>query len=63
VSCWQCGLPVAPAEAGAETYQGETWMLDSPEGVCPGQAGFEYPATFVLFSMRLFAMKRGSVSC
>jgi hypothetical protein len=25
-------------------------MLDSPEGVCPGQARFEYPATFVLFS-------------
>jgi hypothetical protein len=25
-------------------------MLDSPEGVCAGQAGFEYPATFVLFS-------------
>jgi len=25
-------------------------MLDSPEGVCPGQARFEYPATSVLFS-------------
>jgi len=25
-------------------------MLDSPEGVCAGQARFEYPATFVLFS-------------
>jgi hypothetical protein len=25
-------------------------MLDSPEGVCPGQAPFEYPATSVLFS-------------
>jgi hypothetical protein len=25
-------------------------MLDSPEGVCPGQVRFEYPATFVLFS-------------
>jgi hypothetical protein len=24
-------------------------MLDSPEGVCAGQARFEYPATFVLF--------------
>jgi hypothetical protein len=23
-------------------------MLDSPEGVCPGQAQFEYPATSVL---------------
>jgi thiol-disulfide isomerase/thioredoxin len=32
------------------TYQGETWVLDSPEGVCAGQAWFEYPATFVLFS-------------
>ena len=27
-------------------------MLDSPEGVCPGQARFEYPATSVLFSKR-----------
>ena len=26
-------------------------MLDSPEGVCAGQLGFEYPATSVLFSM------------
>jgi hypothetical protein len=25
-------------------------MLDSPEGVCAGQAGLEYPATSVLFS-------------
>jgi hypothetical protein len=25
-------------------------MLDSPERVCAGQAWFEYPATFVLFS-------------
>jgi hypothetical protein len=25
-------------------------MLDSPESVCAGQAGFEYPATSVLFS-------------
>jgi hypothetical protein len=25
-------------------------MLDSPEGVCPGQGRFEYPATSVLFS-------------
>jgi hypothetical protein len=25
-------------------------MLDSPEGVCAGQAGFEYPATSVPFS-------------
>jgi hypothetical protein len=33
-------------------YQGESWMLDSPEGVCPGQARFEYPATSVLFSIR-----------
>jgi hypothetical protein len=37
-------------------YQGESWMLDSSEGVCPGQARFEYPATSVLFSKR-------SVSC
>ena len=26
-------------------------MLDSPEGVCAGQVGFEYPATSVPFSM------------
>jgi hypothetical protein len=32
------------------SYQGETWVLESPEGVCAGQAWFEYPATFVLFS-------------
>jgi hypothetical protein len=32
--------------------QGETWILDSPEGVCAGQVRFEYAATFVLFSMR-----------
>jgi hypothetical protein len=25
-------------------------MLDSPEGVCAGQAGFEYPAISVPFS-------------
>ena len=25
-------------------------MLDSPEGVCPAQTRFEYPATFVLLS-------------
>jgi hypothetical protein len=25
-------------------------MLDSPEGVCPGQARFEYPATFVFLT-------------
>jgi hypothetical protein len=28
-------------------------MLDSSEGVCPGQARFEYPATSVLFSNQL----------
>jgi hypothetical protein len=25
-------------------------MQDSPDGVCPGQAGFEYPATSAPFS-------------
>jgi zinc transporter ZupT len=35
---------------GFNTYQEESWMLDSPEGVCPGQARLEYPATSVLFS-------------
>jgi hypothetical protein len=38
------------AEVGIAAYQGESWMVDSPEGVCPGQARFEYPATSVLFS-------------
>jgi hypothetical protein len=32
------------------TYQGESRMLDSPDGVCAGQARFEYPATSVPFS-------------
>jgi hypothetical protein len=39
-------------------------MLDSPERVCAGQAWFEYPATFVLFSnpvMRCHAV-RGRVT-
>jgi hypothetical protein len=30
-------------------YQGESWMLDSPDDVCAGQTRFEYPAS-VLFS-------------
>jgi hypothetical protein len=30
-------------------------MLDSPEGVCAGQLGFEYPATSVLFSSSLWS--------
>jgi len=33
-------------------------MLDSPEGVCPGQAQFEYPATSVLFSNRTLSARR-----
>jgi hypothetical protein len=46
-------LPKAPSESCGtrptvwESYQGESRMLDSPEGVCPGQVGFEYPATSV----------------
>jgi hypothetical protein len=32
---------------------GESWMLDSLEGICPGQAGLEYPATSVPFSIRI----------
>jgi hypothetical protein len=43
------GLFVTDPEPG-ESYQGESRMLDSPEDVCAGQAGFEYPATSVLFS-------------
>jgi hypothetical protein len=39
----------------ATGYQGETWMLDSPEGVYAGQTGFEYPATSVLFGKRSVA--------
>jgi hypothetical protein len=36
-------------------------MLDSPEGVCAGQAGFEYPATSVPFSN--FDPLRSSATC
>src|SRR4029453_187373 len=44
--------PMHPhADIESCTYQGESRMLDSPESVCAGQAGFEYPATSVLFSM------------
>jgi hypothetical protein len=32
------------------SYQGGSWVLDSPESVRAGQAAFEYPATSVLFS-------------
>jgi hypothetical protein len=32
-------------------------MLDWPEGVCAGQAGFEYPATSVLFSNKSSSQK------
>jgi hypothetical protein len=44
--------PRCDAECSPERgyYQGESRMLDSPESVCAGQAGFEYPATSVLFS-------------
>ena len=42
---------VADLHRAYRNYQGETWMLDSPEGVCPGQAPFEYPATSVRFSI------------
>jgi hypothetical protein len=34
------------------SYQGESRLPDSPEGVCAGQARFEYPATSVPFSSR-----------
>jgi hypothetical protein len=44
-------LPTACGDLA--TTQGESRMLDSPEGVCPGQTGLEYPATFVLFSKLL----------
>jgi hypothetical protein len=43
------GMRLRPATQHI-SYQGETWMLDSPEDICAGQAWFEYPATFVLFS-------------
>jgi hypothetical protein len=48
----KCVVP-SPTVCGKteRTYQGETWILDSPEAVCAGQARFEYPATFVLFSI------------
>jgi hypothetical protein len=38
-----------PADLAVHVTQGECWTLDSPEGVCPGQGQFEYPATSVLF--------------
>jgi hypothetical protein len=36
-------------------------MMDSPEGVCAGQAGFEYPATSVPFSNCQSSVLYGSV--
>jgi hypothetical protein len=42
-----------------DSYQGESRMLDSLEGVCPGQARFEYPATSVLFSNSIQFNLRG----
>jgi hypothetical protein len=44
------GNPFTTHMNAATKYQGETWILDPPEGVCPGQARFEYPATSVPFS-------------
>jgi hypothetical protein len=48
-------------------YEGESRMLDSPEGICAGQAGFEYPATSVPFSKahrwKLEWMERISGNC
>ena len=38
------------ALVASRCYQGESWILDSSEGVCSGQARSKYPATSVLFS-------------
>jgi hypothetical protein len=43
-------------------YQGESWMLDSPEGVCAGHVGFEYPATSVLFSKTCLLVLRWAIA-
>jgi hypothetical protein len=47
-----CGRPFSQvaSDRKGEVTQGESWMLDSLEGICPGQAGLEYPATSVPFS-------------
>jgi hypothetical protein len=34
----------------AASYQGESRMLDSPDGLCVGEAGSEYPPTSAPFS-------------
>jgi hypothetical protein len=44
-------IPAGRVRRRGRSYQGETWILDSSEGVWAGQARSEYPATFVLFSM------------
>jgi hypothetical protein len=36
--------------------------VDSPDGVCPGQARFEYPATSVLFSNLAAVLNRADLS-
>jgi hypothetical protein len=46
----RCRAEQAASSCRLGSYQGETWILDSPEGACAGQGRFEYLATFVLFS-------------
>jgi hypothetical protein len=44
---WAAGMPLssqAPILELNDHYQGETWIVDSPEGVWAGQARYEYPA-------------------
>jgi ABC-type molybdenum transport system ATPase subunit/photorepair protein PhrA len=48
LGCWS-PCPRGPL-ARTTNYQGESRMLDSPGGLCAGQAGSEYPATSVSFS-------------
>ena len=45
-----CQIDPKGAKRHHISYQGESWTLDSLEGVYPGQAQFEFPATSVLFS-------------
>jgi hypothetical protein len=46
-----CRCSCRRADSGpADFYQGESRVLDSPEGVCAGEARSEYPATSVPFS-------------
>jgi hypothetical protein len=42
------GMAVGRESLHEDTYEGESRMLDSLEGICPGQGGLEFPATEVV---------------